>query len=113
MVEELDPNAAADGALGGAVAAQAAGAAAEGRRRVAVGAAAGGAQDGDEGRDADFDEKSIKVVLQFVRLGVIPLQESEKEMLATVLSKVTKEEAVERWMLESQDWDDLQKASKL
>ncbi|KAF8312656.1 Fes1-domain-containing protein [Clavulina sp. PMI_390] len=68
--------------------------------------------DGDEGRDADFEEKSIKVVLQFVRLGVVPLQGSEKEMLATVLSNTTKDEALERWVLEGQDWVDLQKASQ-
>ena len=68
--------------------------------------------DGDTETDVDLEEKSIKVVLAYVRLGVRPLDSEERELLGGVLAKFKKAEALERWSLAQDEWSDLDEATK-
>lgn len=67
--------------------------------------------DGDAEPDLDFEEKSVKIILAFVGLGVVPLEREDRELLAKGLGKVGKAQALERWSLTSGEWDALEKAS--
>lgn len=67
--------------------------------------------DGDAEPDLDFEEKSIKVVLAFVKLGVVRLKSEDRGLLAKALARVPKAEALERWSLTADEWDDLDKAA--
>lgn len=68
--------------------------------------------DGDAEKDLDFEEKSVKVIHAFIKTGVVPLELDERELLAKALSKVGKVQALERWSLTDDEWNDLEKAAK-
>jgi len=68
--------------------------------------------DGDTETDVDLEEKSVKAVLAYVRLGVKPLEPDEQELLSKGLGKFGKAEALERWSLAADEWSELEKAAR-
>lgn len=69
--------------------------------------------DGDVGEpDQDLEEKSVKVVLEYVRLGVGELGAEERDMLGKVLGKVDRRTAGERWGISGSEWEILVEATK-
>lgn len=67
---------------------------------------------GDTDPDVDLEEKSIKVVLAYVRLGVKPLEPDERDLLGRALAKLERAEALDRWSLTQDEWSDLENAAK-
>lgn len=68
--------------------------------------------DGDAEPDLDFEEKSVKVVLAFVQLGSATLDGDDRALLAKALEKTGKSQALEKWSLTTDEWTQLEKASR-
>lgn len=62
--------------------------------------------------DVDYEEKVVKAILAFVQLGAETLTDEERPLLGEILGKYTRKEGCERWSLTTEEWSELEKASK-